>query len=125
MDWDNDGEEELMTIEPFHGDRFVFYDRDGAGQWKVIHEMPCLLGHSLWAGNALGRPTIIAGERLGAGRLQLVFPTAENPKGWRSEIVDRDTGGTNVAFLNAAKDSLEFVSANNDRNEVVHYRIER
>ena len=123
LDWDHDGQEELMTIEPFHGDRFVFYKRDNGGKWRALHEMPCRLGHSLWAGRALGRPTIIAGERLGEGRIQLVFPTAGHPNEWERLVVDHGTGGTNVALVAATERSLEFVSANNDRNEVVHYRV--
>jgi len=125
VDWDDDGREELMTIEPFHGDRFVFYRRDHQARWQRIHEMPCLLGHSLWANRALGRKVIIAGERLGEGRIQLIFPTSAAPAEWDQLIVDRGTGGTNVAVLDATDQTLEFVSANNDNNEVVLYRIER
>jgi hypothetical protein len=123
VDWNGDGLEELVTIEPFHGDRYVFYSRDSGGAWRAIHEMPCLLGHSLWAGEALRRKVVILGERLGGGRIQVVFPTADDPKDWPVHVVDRDTGGTNVAVVQATPDALEFVSANNDNNQVVLYRV--
>jgi hypothetical protein len=125
LDWDGDGEEELVTVEPFHGDRFVFYDRDRAGTWRAIHQMPCSLGHSLWAGRAFDRPALILGERTGAGRIQLVFPTAGAANDWETFTVAEDTGGTNVAVIRANGSELAFVSANNDRNEVVSYRVGR
>jgi hypothetical protein len=123
LDWDGDGEEELVTVEPFHGDRFVFYDRDRAGILRPIHERPCSLGHSLWAGRAFDRPALILGERTGAGRILLVFPTAGAPASWETITVAEDTGGTNVAVIRASASELAFVSANNDRNEVVSYRL--
>ena len=123
LDWNNDGREELVTIEPFHGSSFVFYERNQGEAWRAVHEIPCLLGHSLWAGEALGRKTIILGERQGAGRVQLVFPNGNNPRSWETVEVARDTGGTNVAVLRATDRALEFVSANNDPNQVVLYRV--
>jgi len=123
VDWDGDGTEEIVTIEPFHGHRYVFYKRAKNGAWQIIHEMPCLLGHSLWAGEVLGRKALILGERMGEGRIQIVFPTAGSPSEWEVLIVDRATGGTNVTVLQATDRLLEFVSANNDNNQVVLYRI--
>jgi hypothetical protein len=125
LDWDGDGEEELVTVEPFHGDRFVFYNRDRDGILQAVHEMPCSLGHSLWAGRAFGQPALILGERTGAGRILLVFPTAGPAQGWATLTVAEDTGGTNVAVIGADATELSFVSANNDRNEVVGYRVFR
>jgi hypothetical protein len=125
IDWDGDGREEMVTIEPFHGDRFVFYRRDRAGHWQRIHEMTCQLGHSLWAGETFGRKALILGERMGKGQIRLVFPTAEKPSTWQTLVIDSDTGGTNVAVVHATKDQLQFVSANNDNNQVVLYTVER
>lgn len=124
IDWDGDEQEELVTIEPFHGDRFVFYKRAVGGHWRRIHEIPCLLGHSLWAGRALGRYAVIAGERMGEGRIQVVFPSADAPAKWAKFAVDTGTGGTNVAVLQATESCLQFVSANNDRNQVLLYSVE-
>lgn len=124
-DWDGDGREELVTIEPFHGNRFVFYHENPSGGWQRIHEIPCTLGHSLWAGRALGRMAVIAGERLGEGRIQVLFPTAASPSEWQTLAVDSGTGGTNLTVLQATDQILEFVSANNDNNQVVLYRVER
>ena len=57
--------------------------------------------------------------------MQLVFPTDASPNTWEHVVVDAGTGGTNVAVLQATERVLQFVSANNDNNQVVLYTVER
>ena len=71
IDFDGDGMEELVTIEPFHGNRLVVYKLRGdqALPW-LDHEIE--YGHGLWTGMIGGVPSLLVGNRAGHKNLELL-----------------------------------------------------
>ena len=63
-DLDGDGQEELAVIEPFHGDAFVIYKKDG-GQYREIYRYPTPVSflHAIWGGRLCGENVFLAGCR--------------------------------------------------------------
>lgn len=68
VDIDNDGQDEIVTIEGFHGNELNVYKKDGSG-WKKIFTKAIEFGHGLWGGKLLGENRFIAGWRQGTKEL--------------------------------------------------------
>ncbi len=96
-DLDGDGQEELAVIEPFHGDAFVIYKKDG-GQYREIYRYPTPVSflHAIWGGRLCGENVFLAGCRELDQELFLVRWTQEGPK---EQIIERGFGPSNVAVL--------------------------
>ena len=63
-DIDNCGKDEIVTIEPFHGNKCKIYKLDN-DEYMEIFDFPIEIdfAHALWAGNINGSNTIILGTR--------------------------------------------------------------
>ena len=96
-DLDGDGEEELATIQPFHGNAFVIYKRIG-GAYREIYRYPTPVDfmHAIWGGRLCGESLFIAGCRALDKELFLVRWTPEGPK---EEVIERGFGPSNVAVF--------------------------
>ena len=55
LDVDEDGEDEIIAIEKFHGKRVVVYKRQ-AGIWKQVYTYPVEFGHAIWSGTIFPGP---------------------------------------------------------------------
>lgn len=140
FDLDGDGEDELVTISPFHGACLRVYKRgadssSGAesgslpgmspvgrnGPWHKIWQYSGELefAHSLWAGLFQGRRMIICGHRRGNGNL-LAFWIKEGQ--WQSVVVDSGAGSSNVCVTEIRGVSF-LVSANHGQNQYAVYKI--
>ncbi len=62
IDLDGDGQSELITIEPFHGNVLNMYKRI-KGDWKLKFTAPLSFGHGLSSGFFNGAPIVIVGNR--------------------------------------------------------------
>ncbi|MEA4911255.1 MAG: hypothetical protein VB092_01400 [Oscillospiraceae bacterium] len=73
-DLDDDGEEEITTINGFHGNTLAVY-KHGASGYKEIFNYTLNYGHTVWAGRLQGQPAIITGELFGEERFIILTAT--------------------------------------------------
>ncbi|QTQ16831.1 hypothetical protein [Treponema parvum] len=122
-DFDGDGQDEMVTLSPFHGNTVKFFKKQDAGcSWKCVYEFPKKLEfvHAIWAGTVKGKQVAVIGHRKGESRDLYVF---SYDNGYRAEVLDKDCGSTNVLVYNfMGKDRI--VSANREINEIAFYEFE-
>lgn len=121
IDIDNDGREEIITIEPFHGDVLAVYGFR-QGQWRPVFRRPIDFGHALWAGKILGRTCIIVGSRRGNKELTLLSPEGNDTFKMHSTVIDENVGPVSLAIVHKQGCELVF-SANHGSGEAVLYEI--
>jgi len=124
-DVDSDGEEELVTIEPFHGDSLRVYKRVKEN-WEVAWEGELSFGHGLLTGTLGGAPTILVSNRAGTrDLLAFQFPRGARQRGVRlgqpsKIIVDSGVGAANILILRRGGEELVF-STNQSTDEIAAY----
>ncbi|MDO4272629.1 MAG: hypothetical protein Q4D16_03095 [Eubacteriales bacterium] len=122
VDLDGDGEKELCTLAPFHGEKVSIYKKaDGA--YHKVYDYPedAEFTHAIYGGKLCGKPAFVAGHRKGKRNL---FAIVWNPekKRYEEEIIDQDRGPANVFhYLHNGKDVL--IAANRETDEVAMYII--
>lgn len=120
-DLTGDGRKELVTIEPFHGDRLAVH-KHVDGNWQTLYETGVDFGHVAWAGYLLGKSVIITGSRGGKKELALLRVTASKPFTVERTVLDTGVGPTQVAVVNHGGVNL-ILSANHGVGEVVLYTV--
>jgi len=120
VDFDGDGELEMITITPFHGDYIKVYKKTAGKYTEVFaYEKATEFAHSIWAGQLYGKSAAIIGHR--KGTRDLLGITYDN--GYKVEILDANVGSANV--LRYTEDGKEYlVSTNREINEIAFYEIE-
>ena len=117
-DLDKDGYDEIVTIEPFHGNQLKIYKLID-GTYTCIYQFPHEIefAHALWAGCFNGKNTIILGTRkLDKKLFLLVYENDE----FKIEVLDRDNGSANVCVTEY--DGKQYIiSANNAIGEIAIY----
>lgn len=122
FDLDADGQDELVTIEGFHGDSLRVY-RDAGAAWACVAEFPLAFGHVLWAGTILGRRCILTASRGGDKDTVLHFPGKDLAKPWTEERVDAGVGATQILVRESAGAAWLY-AANHGEGRAVAYRLE-
>ena len=122
-DIDDDGRKEIITIEPFHGDKMVIY-KEIFGKWKTVYEMEINFGHVLWSGKIFGDTCILVGNRGKEKSLDLLVLKDVKNFAMDSIEIDRDTGATQISVIHK-KDHVLFLSANHSSSEVVVYKLSK
>ena len=119
IDLNGDGRDELVTIEPFHGETLNVYSKEGYG-WKLNFTDSLSFGHGLSCGMFRGEPIIAAGNRRGSFTLDL-FTVEDFAKGrYRRHRIEQDAGPTQTLVFNA--DGVDYIlSANQRQNQVALY----
>lgn len=119
-DVDGDGESELVTIAPFHGNRFNVLKKS-EGQYKEVYAYPNQMdfAHAVWAGDIRGKATIIGGIRRMDCELFYVQYDGEE---YRTTIVETGVGTANVAVVHQPDREI-LISANHTKNEAAVYII--
>ena len=124
-DVDGDGEDELVTIEPFHGDALRVYKR-AAAKWEIAWEGELSFGHGLLAGSLVGAPTILVSNRAGARELlAFQFPQGGPARAIRlgqpsRTVIDSGVGAANMLILRSRGEELVF-STNQSTEEIAVY----
>ncbi len=119
LDVDGDGEAELFTIEPFHGDALRAYRRAPSG-WARFWEAELEFGHGLLAGAFLGGPGVLVSSRSGARELVLFRFDPGAPAGPRRIVLEQGAGAANMAVVShAGKEHV--LSANQATGQIVLY----
>lgn len=122
VDFDGDGEDEMLTLSPFHGELLSVYKRDAEGRfqlaWRDEQERPFL--HAIWGGAIEGKPCAIVGNRKGGRDLLLV---SYDGSGYAVEALDHDRGPANC-WVFADGDRTRIIACNRETDEVALYTIE-
>ena len=119
IDLDGDGQDELVTIEPFHGEKLNVYKRIH-NNWQLKYSDSLYFGHGLSAGFVNSEPVIVVGNR--SESLALVqYKVVDFAKGKISrEVLEEGVGPTQtMVFTDGNTDYI--LSANQKKNEVVLY----
>jgi len=122
-DIDEDGEDELVTIEPFHGKHFIIYKNSKDG-YKEIYRYPKRMefAHVLWSGKIAGRPAIIGGYRREGQELFAITCTDKNHSVFHTQTIDRNVGPSNICVI-SKPDCDIIASANRQIGQATLYYV--
>ncbi len=122
VDLDGDGEKELCTLAPFHGEKIAVYKKGQDGYTKV-YDFPedAEFTHAIYGGELLGKPAFVVGHRKGKRNLMAITYNQET-KSYEYEVIDEDRGPANVFhYVHQGRDIL--IAANRETDEVALYII--
>jgi len=119
IDLDGDGQNELVTIEPFHGETLSVYKRNGS-DWELKFSDTLSFGHGLSCGTFNNEPVIVVGNRRGSFTLDM-FKATNLAKGlFTREVLEEEAGPTQTQVFKA--DNIDYIlSSNQKKNEVAVY----
>jgi len=119
IDLDGDGLDELVTIEPFHGETLNVYKNTGK-KWELRISDSLSFGHGLSGGIIQNKPVIVVGNRSGSLALES-FAVHDLSKGRYDRIViEEDAGPTQTQVFSVG--GIDYIlSANQRKNEVALY----
>ena len=117
FDLDDDGEEELAIIEPFHGNSLSLYKLD-KGKWMKFYSSQLSFGHGLSAGIFKNQRVIVVGNRKGTESLEMhVVQAIDNVE---KLIIEEHVGPTQTKVF--SYDNVDYIlSSNQLKNEVALY----
>ncbi|MCP4311802.1 MAG: hypothetical protein GY790_11100 [Bacteroidetes bacterium] len=119
IDLDGDGQSELVTIEPFHGNVLNIYKRV-EGAWKLKFSGPLSFGHGLSSGMFNGSPVVIVGNRRDSQILEMVTVNNLDKGSVNRVVIEEEAGPTQTqVFSFGNRDYI--LSANQRKNEVALY----
>ncbi len=124
VDFDHDGEKEMLTISPFHGNHIYIYKKDSDGKYQKIYtyEKEIEFAHAIWGGEICGKQGALIGHRKGDRDLLLFTCTDPEKLTFRAEMLDHDVGPANV--LHYEENGKDYVlSANREVNEIALYEL--
>lgn len=123
IDLDGDGELEIATIEPFHGQYFRVYKKR-AGQYTQVFEHPEVseFYHVVTAATLRGRPTFIGGCRRGQKQLFYLDVVAQQPLSLEPVLIEDGVGPSNVAVIHET-DREVIIAANREKGEAALYFV--
>lgn len=124
FDLDDDGIDEMITIEPFHGNEICIYKSDD-NKWQKSSTLNASFCHAIWGGKIDGKSSIIACNR-GGNRDIVLYQNEQTNKGefdWNSILIDKNVGTANMVVLQ--KDNKTYIyAANHYSGEVAVYELE-
>lgn len=120
-DLNQDGVDELITIEPFHGDKIHIYELKD-GQYEIVYTYPDIINfaHSLVPTTLRGVPTFVVGIR--RENADLAYIQYVDGK-YERFVIDPMVGPANICVINE-KDCDLIISANHSANEAAVYIVE-
>ena len=123
VDIDGDGELELATIEPFHGNQFLINKKTEKG-YEVVYRYPNEMdfGHVVWGGTLCGTPCFIGGVRRKNKELFCIRSAKAETLCFTTEIIEAGQGPSNVAVLNEQEKDV-ILAANREAAQAVLYTV--
>ena len=119
IDLDSDGNDELVTIEPFHGNTINAY-KQVDGKWEMKFTDSLSFGHGLSCGMFNGEPVIVVGNRRESLTLDM-FTVQNLDKGeLKRNCIEENAGPTQTLVFNCCGTDY-ILSANQLKNEVAIY----
>ena len=119
IDLDGDGQDELVTIEPFHGETLNVYKNTGK-KWELRISDSLSFGHGLSSGFVKKKPIIVVGNRSGSLALES-FTVQDLVKGKFERMVIEENAGPTQTQVFSVGDKDYILSANQRKNEVALY----
>ena len=121
IDFDGDGEKEMLTLSPFHGDTLKIFKLKNK-KFEAVYEYPEKLPflHAICMAEYNSRPAAIIGNRKGNRDLFMVRYTDGK---YVIDILDHDVGSANACSEQIDGKTI-IVSANREINEVAYYTLE-
>ena len=119
IDMDGDGQDELVTIEPFHGHMFNVYKRNGEN-WELKFTDELAFGHGLSCGMFQGKPAIMVGNRRGPLTLVMYKPQDIANGVVAKEVIEEESGPTQTQIF-TLNGTDYILSANQLKKEVALY----
>lgn len=120
-DLDGDGIDEIITIEPFHGNKIRIYDQKNEKLNQVYeYENEIDFAHALIAMNFRDIPTFVCGVR--RVEAELFYIQYKDGK-YVSNIIEKGVGPANLDYF-SLKDKDIIISANHSKNEAAIYIVE-
>lgn len=122
VDFDGDGEQEMLTLSPFHGDEVTIYKMvNGHYQEIYRHLTPLPFVHALWADVVDGKPIAFLGHRKGPSRD--LYAISWDGSTYQFDVMLKDVGSTNL-FGYRVGDVQYLVSVNREIDQIGFYQIE-
>jgi hypothetical protein len=124
IDIDYDNELELITISPFHGKELNIYKFiDGKYQivWTYQEETDFI--HALASGTLLGVNSFVVGARR-VNKELFVIQYDKTTKEYKTTLIDKDCGTSNVTILNN-KEGDYILASNNGVHQAVLYQVDK
>jgi hypothetical protein len=125
-DIDEDGEVELLTIEPFHGQIIAISKKIDDGYrvvWKYENK-PVEFGHIAWGGILAGRPTFLCGYRRLASDFFCVQCSSKDPLQFSVTMIESGVGPANVAVIHRDTEDI-ILSSNRAVGEAALYIVRK
>lgn len=120
IDIDQDGVEELMTIEEFHGDTIKVYKKFDQEYKEVYrYDQPIAFAHTLVGTTLAGVPTFLAGVRRVDAQ---IFAVQYMDGAFVTHTIDQGVGPANLVVVKE-KDRDLIVAANHTKDEAAVYIV--
>ncbi|MCH4285531.1 MULTISPECIES: hypothetical protein [Bacillota] len=120
IDIDNDGEDEIMTIEAFHGDTIKIYKKiDGAYKEVYKYDNKIDFAHTLVGAKLAGVNTFLAGVR--REEAEIFYVQYVDGK-FVTTVIEKGAGPANLCVVNEDDRDL-IVAANHTKNEAAVYVV--
>lgn len=121
IDINGDGKDELITIEPFHGNAIKIYEQDHQAGYREVFNYPYKIdfAHTLVGATLAGKPCFVGGVRREESEV-FVITYSENE--YHLNRIDLGAGPANLCVTH--KNGQDYIiSANHTRNECATYHI--
>lgn len=122
IDIDGDGEAELMTIEPFHGNSIKIYKKINH-QYEVVYNYPTEIdfAHTLVGATLAGVHSFVGGiRRVNAEMFYVQFIDGQ----FVTTVVEEGCGPANLSVVNQEDRDL-IIAANHTKNEAAVYFVSK
>ena len=120
LDFDGDGERELMVLSPFHGDTLSIYKKKEGSfvkVWEREKKMPFI--HAVYGAEMNGRQCAFIGNR--QEDMELIMVRYENGS-YQVHVLDQGSGPANCMFYTADGEN-RILAANRETDEIALYTL--
>ncbi|MBN2300001.1 MAG: hypothetical protein JXC31_02315 [Acholeplasmataceae bacterium] len=122
FDIDGDGEDEILSIEPFHGKEMHIYKKIN-NQYEIVYtvDRPIEFAHAICGTTLRGKPVFVCGiRRLSAELFYIEYHKETNS--FECVVIDENIGTANIVVVNE-EDRDIIVAANNTIHQAALYII--
>jgi len=122
FDIDGDGNQEILSIEPFHGNQMHIY-KEIDGKYEIIYTVPrpVEFAHAICGTTLRGKPVFVCGiRRLNAELFYIEYN--QKKKNFEITVIDENIGTANIVVINEENRDI-IVAANNTIHQAAAYII--